>query len=70
MASKRLEREEAQQAEAASEEDLDKTPGRAAAVTDELLEEDTVVTEDELDDLDDLEDEEEAAAEDAETAGL
>jgi hypothetical protein len=64
MASKRFEREEAQQAEAASK-NLEQTPGRAG-VADELLDKDAVEA---ADNLDALEDEEEAAAEDAATAG-
>jgi hypothetical protein len=73
MANKRLEREEEQQAEDASrEKDLDtltvkNAPARAA--TEEMIEDDEVVNEDE-DDLNDLEDEEEEAAEDAETSAL
>jgi hypothetical protein len=73
MADKRLEKEEEQQAEdARSEEDLGAfsvkgAPARAA--TEEMIEDDEAVNQDE-DDLNDLEDEEEEAAEDAETSAL
>jgi len=80
MPSKRLEKEEEEQAEAASsEEDLYtltvKDPRGAeatvasGAATEHMIEDDEAVNKDE-EDLDDLEEEEEETAEDAETSGL
>jgi len=76
MPTKRLEKEEENQAKAAgSEEDLDNLAAKDApeervkAGSEEMIEDDEVVNEDE-DDLEDLEDEEEEAAEDAETSRL
>jgi len=76
MAIKRLEKEEENQAQAArNEEQLDNLVvknvphQRANAASEEMIEDDEVVDEDE-DDLEDLEDEEEEAAEDAETSRL
>jgi hypothetical protein len=74
MADKRLEKEEEEQAEdARSEEDLDTLSVKGASAsrvaTEEMIEDDEVVNQDQ-DDLNDLEDEEEEAAEDAETSAL
>jgi len=76
MPIKRLEKEEENQAKAArSEEDLDNLAikdapeERVNAASEEMIEDDEVVNEDE-DDLEALEDEEEEAAQDAETSRL
>ena len=74
MPMKRLEKEEENQAKAArTEEDLDNLAAKDApeqrvdAASEEMIEDDEVVNEDE-DDLEDLEEEEQEAAEDAETS--
>jgi hypothetical protein len=76
MPIKRLEKEEENQAQAArTEEDLDNLAAKDApeqrvdAASEEMIEDDEVVNEDE-DDLEDLEEEEQEAAEDAETSRL